>query len=368
MSTLTPGISGVMTGVLTSWRQAYRVGMERGLPSLSAVSAIVRALAVEPRSRAYLMLRLVLLAVGLHKRTLLWLVGGVLAACLLGPRVGELGRGIQSLGSVSLGWLLAAALSSLLLYPMAAIAQMGAVHRSLALGRMLAVQVAATFVAQLTPQGIGGMGLNGRYLEKQGVGRPEALAAVTLNMAAGAFVHVVATVVVFVLIGRDLFAELDISITWPLPLALACAMMMTGAALQSPVARRSVVSPAISAARSAAGVLRRPVRAVQLFGGSAGITAAYALTFVLCARAFGVDVSTLDVIAVYLGGAAVGALVPTPGGLGAIETALVAGLATVGVGMVPAVAVVSVFRLLTFWLPILPGFLAFRWLQRRGLL
>ena len=46
---------------------------------------------------------------------------------------------------------------------------------------------------------------------------------------------------------------------------------------------------------------------------------------------------------------------PTPGGLGAIEAALVAGLT--GVGMDPAIAVAAVlsYRLATYWLPILPG-------------
>jgi uncharacterized membrane protein YbhN (UPF0104 family) len=51
--------------------------------------------------------------------------------------------------------------------------------------------------------------------------------------------------------------------------------------------------------------------------------------------------------------------------LGAVEAALVASLTAVGVQTGPAVAGVLTYRLLTFWLPILPGFLALRYLQHR---
>ena len=69
--------------------------------------------------------------------------------------------------------------------------------------------------------------------------------------------------------------------------------------------------------------------------------------------------------AVYLAAAALAAAAPTPGGLGAIEAALVAGLT--GVGMQPgrAVSAVLLYRLATYWLPVLPGWLCWRSLQHR---
>ena len=57
---------------------------------------------------------------------------------------------------------------------------------------------------------------------------------------------------------------------------------------------------------------------------------------------------------------------PTPGNLGALEAALVVGLTGIGVPAGPSVAGVLTFRLITYWLPTAPGFLAFRVLQRRG--
>ena len=51
-----------------------------------------------------------------------------------------------------------------------------------------------------------------------------------------------------------------------------------------------------------------------------------------------------------------------------MEATLVAGLTALGVGAGAAVAGVLAFRLLTFWLPIVPGILVFRRLSRDGVI
>jgi uncharacterized protein (TIRG00374 family) len=78
------------------------------------------------------------------------------------------------------------------------------------------------------------------------------------------------------------------------------------------------------------------------------------------------SVSFLPLFAMYLAATAVAAASPTPGNLGALELALTGGLATLSVPTGTALGAVLVFRLLTFWLPLLPGFLAFRYLHRSG--
>ena len=56
---------------------------------------------------------------------------------------------------------------------------------------------------------------------------------------------------------------------------------------------------------------------------------------------------------------AIGTLAPTPGGLGAIEGIMIALYVSFGVPSATAVAVVLVYRLINFWLPIPPGFIAY---------
>ena len=56
---------------------------------------------------------------------------------------------------------------------------------------------------------------------------------------------------------------------------------------------------------------------------------------------------------------AIGTLAPTPGGLGAVEGIMIALYVSFGVPSATAVAVVLTYRLINFWLPIPPGFIAY---------
>jgi undecaprenyl-diphosphatase len=110
--------------------------------------------------------------------------------------------------------------------------------------------------------------------------------------------------------------------------------------------------------------VRRPGKLALLLGGAAVITLGYLVCLYLSTRAFGGGLDLATVGAVYLAGAAIAAAAPTPGGLGALEAALIAGLVAAGMDHTVAVPAVFLYRLATFWLPILPGWAAFAWLRR----
>jgi undecaprenyl-diphosphatase len=299
-------------------------------------------------------------------RTLITVLALGVGVHLLLPQVGELGQTTDAIGSARWGWLALAAVLSAMTYLGAALGQMAAVSRPLALVRTTAVQVASSFANRLTPGNLGGIGINVRYLVNAGIDRAEAVGAVALNTVAGAVVHVAGLVVALALVSRSEVGDTDLPRGWPVLAAVVVALAALGIALRSPVGRRRLVSPVLRATRSLGDVLRRPSKATELFGGSALLTASYALALAASLKAFGADAPLVQVIAVYLGGAAVASFSPTPGGLGAMEAALVAGLTAVGVAHGPAIAGVLTFRLVTYWLPILPGWWAFHSLQKRG--
>jgi uncharacterized protein (TIRG00374 family) len=64
----------------------------------------------------------------------------------------------------------------------------------------------------------------------------------------------------------------------------------------------------------------------------------------------------------------VGSATPTPGGIGGVEAVLAAGLTAIGIPAQEAIPAVLLFRMVTFWLPIPIGWVAFEVLQRRGVL
>ena len=107
-------------------------------------------------------------------------------------------------------------------------------------------------------------------------------------------------------------------------------------------------------------------RLAELGVDTATVTITNVVALGLSLRAFGEALPWATVAVVYLAGAALASAAPTPGGLGATEAALVGGLTVVGVSERVAVPGVLLFRLVTFWLPILPGWISFVILQRRG--
>lgn len=116
-------------------------------------------------------------------------------------------------------------------------------------------------------------------------------------------------------------------------------------------------------------MLQSPSSLALGFGGTLLLTVAFVLCMHFSVLAFAdprTQVSLVAVAVVYLAGNAIGSAAPTPGGLGAVEAALIGGMTTVvGVPAAVALPAVLLFRLLTFWLPVLPGWGAFSYLQRR---
>jgi len=127
---------------------------------------------------------------------------------------------------------------------------------------------------------------------------------------------------------------------------------------------RKLLPPVRSSLASLVRVARSPVRLALLFGGSALVTLAYIAGLVASVKAFGVSASIAQIGAVYLVGSLIAAASPTPGGIGAIEAALAAGLTGIGIPSGPAVSAVLLYRLATYWLPVPPGWLSWRLLQR----
>ena len=95
---------------------------------------------------------------------------------------------------------------------------------------------------------------------------------------------------------------------------------------------------------------------------------AYIAVLYTSVQAFGGDMSIAVVAVVYLVGATVGQAAPTPGGLGAVEAALTAGLTAAGLDGGIALSAVLLYRLVTFWIPTIPGYWSFSWLTKRGAL
>lgn len=296
------------------------------------------------------------------------LLVAAISALIIVPQAAELGEIGAALRQTSWPWVAAAALASAATYPMAAIQVMGATRARLPPCRTTLAQVASAVANLVAPGGIGGAGLNVRYLERCGLDRAEAVAAVTLANIAGFVVHVAALAIIGVLVTGTAIAPVREPPRWVLLAAVAGLAALAGAVFWSPLGGRRLPAPLREMARSFLAALCRPRQAALLLAGSAGVTAGYVIALWCSLRAFGSQLPAVQVAGAYLAGASVGAISPTPGGLGAVEATLVGTLARFGVPGGTAVVSVVVFRFVTYWLPALPGAVAIRELRRRRLL
>ena len=296
--------------------------------------------------------------------TVLLLLGGAFAIHALLPQFGEIGQTADAIRGADPWWLVAVLVYSTMTYVSAGIAQLGVSPDRTPLGRSVWVQLASSFTNRLMPANLGGAAVNERFLEKNGVEPSDAVGLVGMKVAAGAIVHVVLLTIAVVLMGQRRVLQDPLPRGWALLVIALGLLVGAGAVVGTPFGRERLLLPIRSTLRRLGHVTRRPLKATELFGGSVGVTLFYVLAMAASLSAFHAGVSLPTAAAVYLGGTAVASAAPTPGGLGAVELALIAGYTAVGVDSGSAVAAVLAFRLVTFWLPILPGGLTLYRLRR----
>jgi uncharacterized protein (TIRG00374 family) len=113
---------------------------------------------------------------------------------------------------------------------------------------------------------------------------------------------------------------------------------------------------------------REPKRLSLIVLGCAATTLGAALALWASIEAFGGDTSFVTVTVVTMVGGTLASAAPTPGGVGAVEAALIGGLAAFGVPTAIAVPSVLLYRVLTCWLPVFIGWPIMRWLTEKELI
>jgi len=304
-------------------------------------------------------------------RTLLSIAAASAAFYILLPRLAQAAGSWRAVLHADWAWLAAVIGASALTYVASAVALGGCVAIRLRFWPTLATQAASSFINRISPANVGGMALNVRFLQKSGVEPVAGAAAVGVNAFVGAVVHLALIAIFFTIAGRRLTHAFALPSGSKLLLILAAVAAAVGLVLATRPGRRLAAQKLLPALRSSVAnlgqVARRPLKLLMAFGGSALITLAYIAGLAASTRAFGANASIAAIGAVYLGAAAIAAASGSPGGLGALEAALVAGLTGIGIKSGAAVPAVVGYRLATYWLPVAPGWAALQWLQRRDL-
>ncbi|MEU6805432.1 flippase-like domain-containing protein [Streptomyces neyagawaensis] len=267
-------------------------------------------------------------------------------------------EGFGQLATARWPWLAAAVCATCLTWVAAAVTRQGALVERLPAWRLLATQFAAGAANHLLPSGLGASAVNLRFMTVCGVPPARSSAALALYLLAESVARLGLLLALLLAFpgALRLGPLLPDGSTAPLLAAVAGVVCATGVALLLVRRARAAVSGFVRTASSEArSVHTRPVRVLALWGGSLAFPALQAAGLAAVGLALGLRIPVLHMAVAYLAATVAVALVPTPGGLGSVDAALVVALIAAGAPAAVATAVVLAYRVITLWLPLLPG-------------
>ncbi|MFB6842592.1 flippase-like domain-containing protein [Streptomyces sp. NPDC056361] len=301
-------------------------------------------------------------------RTLVSLIAGAVAAYFLLSQIAR--TPLSTISQADWRWVAAAVLFSALSYVAAAMSLLGFVPERVGFWRTVVAQVAGSFVKIVAPAAVGGVALNTRFLQRSGVRPGLAVASVGASQLFGLGAHILLLLSFGYLTGTEKSQSFTPSRTVIAGLLTVAVLVLVVTAI--PFMRKFVSTRLRSLFAGVVprmlDVLQRPMKLATGIGGMLLLTGLFVLCLDASIRAFShgdQSVSYASVAVVFLAGNALGSAAPTPGGVGAVEGALTFGLVAVGLPLEVATPAVLLYRLLTLWIPVLPGWLCFNWLTKR---
>lgn len=111
-----------------------------------------------------------------------------------------------------------------------------------------------------------------------------------------------------------------------------------------------------------------PSRLIGLILTSLIILLANMLILQLSAESLGSQFGLRDLFVALSIGVTVGSLLPTPGGIGGVEAGIAVSLHLLGHDLGDATAAALLYRVITYWLPLLPGTIAYFYLREKKLI
>jgi glycosyltransferase 2 family protein len=275
----------------------------------------------------------------------------------------------NELAKADLAWVALALVLAQLTFVVQGVSIRGAVVTPLPLLPCVVLQSAIKFINLTVPSSAGRIGMNVRFLQRMGASPGEAVAAGAVDDVSETVVQVLITLLTLPFVEVDADAsELELGAPDGRLIAaiVAALVAVVTVVLAVPSLRAKVMSTVRNALSSLWVVARTRRKRLELFGGNLASEVLFALTLGAVCHAYGVDLTLVELLFINTAASAFAGLMPVPGGIGAAEAGLTAGLVALGVDESTAFAVAITHRLCTYYLPPIWGYLSLRWLRRRA--
>ena len=276
---------------------------------------------------------------------------------------------VTTVKSANLWWMLASAVLGCLIWVGSAVPLVALSPEKLSLRETLVAQVAASIITIVAPAGVGPAALNLRYLRKRRVPTAMAVTTVTLMQISQALITIVLLLLVMVIAG----SSLSVSVPYGTILGVvAVVMVAVGIIVAVPKVRRwiwSKIQPTWQQVYPRLlWIIGQPRRLAAVVGGNLLMNIGYVGAFWTALLAMGGSLNFSTVSITYLTANAAGSFIPSPGGIGTVETALTSGLTVAGISSSVAIATALLYRLVTFYGRIPFGWLAMKYMEKKDLI
>ena len=276
---------------------------------------------------------------------------------------------VTTVKSANLWWMLASAVLACLIWVGSAVPLVALSPEKLSLRETLVAQVAASIITIVAPAGVGPAALNLRYLRKRRVPTAMAVTTVTLMQISQALITIILLLLVMVIAG----SSLSVSVPYGTILGVvAVVMVAVGIIVAVPKVRRwiwSKIQPTWQQVYPRLlWIIGQPRRLAAVVGGNLLMNIGYVGAFWTALLAMGGSLNFSTVSITYLTANAAGSFIPSPGGIGTVETALTSGLTVAGISSSVAIATALLYRLVTFYGRIPFGWLAMKYMEKKDLI
>ncbi len=224
---------------------------------------------------------------------------------------------------------------------------------------------------RIIPGGIGNLSISSLHLKKSGLSIEQAIGVVLTNNIFGLFTNIILLVGVLIyspasteLLSSNVSSEQVYILIGILTVVIVVGQWLSHA--------RNTKDEISKTTKQWKGIFKQfivhPYRVFAVFAIAVAITLINTFMLDLSAFALGTSLGFTDALIALSFGVIVGSIFPTPGGVGGVEAGIITTLVVLGYDAATATSIAVLFRVATYWQPLIPGTFAYLYLREKKLL
>lgn len=288
---------------------------------------------------------------------------------IIAPQFGSFRHAFTNIHITHPAWLVLLTAASLLTYILTGMIYASLSQVPLKIREASLVQLAASFMSKILPGGVGGTSLNVKYLTRAGMDTADTSAIIATQGIIGFGMFIIPLTIFLILNGQGLSQLVHVKLRlmhFIIGILIVAVVVILLAVIRK---LREFTTKHVFKFIESIRNITTPGRELGLAAlSSLAVTLAYIACLYAAFRAFGIPLGISAAIFVYASAVIARSAVPTPGGLGPLEAAMIGAMVGLGANKEQAFAAVLLYRLATFWLPIPFSLLAYKYITAKKII